>query len=377
LTGTANASPTTVELYTDGNLLHTETFNPGIKNNERVSFIVPGNNKYDIEIHLKSEKIDALASDNTAYLHLPVLRPLRIYIPVSLHSVRAAMKGIEGVTVFPAKKSDLPKSNNYDLIITDNKADMEKDSLVIFTNGFVPDYIKHVVKIKKTPTTLTDWNREDKLLRNMELGELVLIEEAHFLPGKNKKDLQNLGNEIEMYGKDGPLLLRNEWNDRLAYHMMFHINNSSLPYRIAFPIMIKNLVEITRMQAGLADLTADRTGILKELRLLPDRTFRITSPAGKVIVEKSNSAGILSGTSAERAGKYTISSKNMNDIFLGVSLLSKEETLLSGTDKIVFNELTVEVKKQQIKTARSLWKYLSIIALFFLLGEWLFFNKRS
>jgi hypothetical protein len=140
--------------------------------------------------------------------------------------------------------------------------------------------------------------------------------------------------------------------------------------------MIKNLVELARKKAGLSDVIADKTGILPEMILLPKTSYTITTPTNEKILEKSADDGRLPAITAPLTGIYKLNqgSKAITDV--GVSLLSKTETTLSGTDKITFSELSVNASDTSAKAPLSLWKYLAILALIILCIEWWFFNKK-
>ena len=91
--------------------------------------------------------------------------------------------------------------------------------------------------------------------------------------------------------------------------------------------------------------------------------------------ERSDSRGGLSGIPANRIGVYSVIAGG-EEIPLGVSLLSEDETMLGSVQKLSMNELDVAAKRQQIATDRSLWSMLAMIALGVLAIEWWFFQRR-
>jgi len=380
LTSTGKSTAASLELYHNGKLLGKETYVPGNNNSERISFIVPGEISSSLELRLKPDGFDALTSDNTAYITLPQLRPLWVYISPSLKSIKAAMRGIDGIHIYPEKRSETPSpspSSSYDLLVTDTQKNLNIDTKFIFTTSFIPSDLQTVLKKEQKDVTVVDWNREEPLMRHMQLGELSIMEGTAFIDGKSEKNLEKLGYQTIIFGSLGPLLLKKEWAGQTSYNMLFNISRSTLPFRIAFPIMIKNLVELARKKAGLSDITANRTGILPTLILLPKTTYSITNPEGNTISEKTSNDGRLPAITAPLTGIYKINKDNKQTTEIGISLLSKTETLLSGTDKIIFNELSVNASDNSAKAPLSLWKYLAILALIILYTEWWFFNKRK
>ena len=85
----------------------------------------------------------------------------------------------------------------------------------------------------------------------------------------------------------------------------------------------------------------------------------------------------MAGVTALKTGIYSISASGRKVIDIGVSLLDRMETSLSGINKIKFNErLFVDVKRKKVKSAESLWKFLALAALAILIIEWWYFNRK-
>ena len=379
LSGTEDAKTANLEFYLNGKLLGKETFTPSPDQAERLSFTVPGDRRGDLELRIVTDRFDSLKSDNKAWLRLPRLRPLRVFISPSLRSVNAAMRGIDGIKIF-SEENGLDNTM-FDLIITDNSADFVKESRVLFSAGIVPEKLQSMLKITKHSVNLVDWNREDELLRHVELRELTILEGPVPTNSEgssvNKKEIADLGYETLIFAKKAPLLLKRRWGEHSQYNLLFHPDHSTLPYRIAFPILIKNLVEIARRKAGLADLAADHTGVLPDLTLLPNTEYTITRTNSTTKrKEKTDKNGTLTGVAAFKSGKYKITANGKNVYEIGVSLLNRDESSLKGVKKISFNELAVTAERTKAQVAKSLWKYFALLALIVLFIEWWFFNKR-
>ena len=376
MSSTGEAPASTLELYHNAKLIGEETYIPGNESAERITFTVPGTMASTLELRVKPDGFDALESDNTAYIQLPMLRPLWVYISPKLKTIRSAIKGIEGVSLNDPEDKKA-ETETYDLTVTDIPDQSDNESKVLLTTGFIPGKLKNVLKTENQDVTLVDWKKEDPLLRHAQLGELSIMEGTAFAPNATSKELERAGYSTVIYGSLGPLLLKKEWAGQTEYNMLFNIERSTLPFRIAFPIMIKNLVEMTRRKTGLTDVVADRTGILPKLLLSPETEYSVKSPTGKVVTEKTSDDGRLPAIIATKTGTYIIS-KGLKDVAgIGVSLLDKDETMLSGTEKISFNELSVAAEVNSAKAPQALWKYLAILALLILFAEWWLFNKRA
>lgn len=377
LSGVGDIKPTVVDLFLNGKKFASDTFSPTSGEPEKISFSVPGEQFGELEIRINPNGFDALSSDNRAWLRLPKIRPLWVYISPLLKSIHAAMRGIEGISVSTGDINE--KANKYDLIITDHKENFSNESLVLFSVGIIPPNLNKILSIKEHNVELVDWFKEDPLLRHVELGELTILEGAEAISANTadlEKEIASSGYEVLIFAKKGPLLLKRNWGGRLEYNLFFHPDKSTLPFRISFPIMIKNLIEITRTKAGLADLIADHTGVLPELKLQPETKYQIKGPNNINSENTSNKQGFVFGIYAPKTGKYTISGGDKQHHEIGVSLLNRKESNLIGIDKISFNELAVSADQKQVKSARSLWKLLAILASVMLLMEWWFFNKK-
>ncbi len=379
LTSSGKTAAAVLELYHNGELLGEETYVPHSENSERISFRVPGNLESSLELRLKPDGFDALSSDNISYISLPQLRPLVIYISPTLKSIRAAMLGVANIDIFPPP-SNTPSTTpptTYDLVITDTPSHLDVETNFLFTVGFIPSDLKGTLKRETTDATIIDWEKEAPLLRHAQLGEISIMEGTEFQTGRSEKDLEKMDYQTIIFGAKGPLLLKKEWADQTTYNLLFYVSKSTLPFRIAFPIMIKNLVEEVRKKAGLSDRIASRTGILPSLILMSETEYTINTPTDSTLTEKTTQNGRLPAISAPMTGIYTILEGAKKITETGVSLLNKDESLLRGTEKIKFNELSVSASDKSAITPQSLWKYLAILALIILCLEWWFFNKRN
>jgi hypothetical protein len=223
-----------------------------------------------------------------------------------------------------------------------------------------------------------DWQRSAELLQHVELGDLLTLEQVQSNDGVRESDYDNLGYEILVHGRGGPLLLEKRSGGKNAFHLLFHTDRSTLPYRVGFPILVSNLVRLSLFDAGLAEAQAQRTGVLRAPPLAPDRTYVVKGPDGTSQEEKTDAAGNLAGVSAPRVGVYRVLDGGAERAWLGASLLSSNTTLLTSTEQIQFNEnLSVTASVAATRSDRSLWKYPALLAFGVLLAEWWYFNRRT
>jgi hypothetical protein len=319
---------------------------------------------------------DALAADNTAWLDLPAARPLAIWCPLKMTAYRHALASLDGVAVFPEEGAVSPAA--FDLVFTDDAADLALPARTRCTVGLVPEDVQKFIVVNAESTTAIDWRRESPLLQHVTLADVVFLDQPAFAADASEETLANLGYEIVAHGPRGPLLLERTEGDALRVALLFHTDRSTLPYRVGFPIFVSNVVQAALQQSGLAEANANRTGVLPPLTLAPATSYRLAGPANFLREERSDDRGQLTGLAAPRAGDYTLSAAGTEVRHLGASLLSPAETSLAGVHQIEFADaLTVAAASTVPKADRSLWWGLACTGFVVLLVEWWWFQRGA
>ncbi len=371
----AAAGSARLEISRDGDVIGSEDIVITNDSSEKVVVRVRAPKAAGLKATLIPDGFDSLAADNAAYLDLPAARPLWVYVPESLPAYRHALSSIRGVRVFTGED---PGDSSYDLVITDRESDLALEATTCLTVGIVPPDLAKSIRIERTASEVVDWERNSSLLRHVEMRDVLLLDNPASSAGTQEANYENMGYEILAHGHRGPLVLQRRQGGRSSFHMMFHTDRSTLPYRVGFPILVSNLVEIAMRQAGVAEIPATRTGVLPPLTLVPDSVYTIDGPDGASVERTTDAAGRLSGVSCARVGVYTVSTGGAVKARLGAGLLSARETALAGQEEIQFNEdLSVAASSETLKTERPLWSTLAFIAFFILLGEWWYFQRKS
>ena len=343
---------------------------------ERITFTVPGGKPALLKATLEPRGFNALASDNAAYLELPVSRPLWAYVPTSLGSYRHALQALPTVRLFPGAGGGASEPA-YDLAITDQEADLAISAPTRLCLGLVPSDLKDLVAIGREGGQVVDWRRNAPLLRHVELSDLLILDQPRSKANVQALDYETRGYDILADGDAGPLLLEKRRGDEVGYWLLIHTDRSTLPYRVGFPILVSNLVQIALERAGLAKAEAVQTGILPHVTLAPNRTYKVRGPAGAERDEQSDEHGLVAGIPAPRAGLYRIEEDGDVRARLAASLLSPRETRLASVEQIQFHEeLSVAAATAPVRADRSLWWTLGLLAFGVLLGEWWYFQRR-
>ena len=162
----------------------------------------------------------------------------------------------------------------------------------------------------------------------------------------------------------------------MRYHLLFNPNRSTLVYRVGFPILVANAVELAMREGQLSEVRGVRTGVLPPLKLSDtDSEYLVAGPGGIQRKMKSNTAGVVSGVAAPRVGRYTFRVED-REHEVDAGLLSSRETSLKAVEEIQFRELAVGASEERIKNDKPLWPLLAIAGFGLLLAEWWYFNRR-
>ncbi len=342
-----------------------------------------------LEVQLQPDGVDSLGADNIAYLDLPISRPLRVYCPTELVSYRHSLEVLGDVEVSPAPDAESGSdpgdvtpglAATYDLLISDRAEDRAEDRALeastMFYTGMVPEDVQRLVTVESGLAEVIDWQRDNRLLQHVQFADMDITDVPTFASGAEEADFEQLGYEILAHGNTGPLILQRRDGPSVSFHLLFHTDRSTLPYRVGFPVLISNLVELAREQANLSDVRGASTGVLPPLVLKPEREYRIDGPAGKDAEQSSSVEGVLKGIAAREVGTYQVREGRELVQQLGASLLDATETSLHGVDEIHFRELTVDATTTAAMTDRPLWPWLAFAAFAVLLGEWWLYLRR-
>jgi len=374
ISGTGGNIPAMLALRSGGETIGEEPCSSNDGEPAKIEFSVPGKSANDLEMVLKPGQDDALASDDKAYLSLPETRPLVMAVSPALPAAAIAARGISDVLLSPWKEG-APPPDAADAAIVDAPIDIQSAKVVVVF-GAVPKDLTGVLAIAPKNETVIDWRKEAPLFRHANLAEITLLDGGGYVGNATEKDIENMGYEVIAYGDSGPLVLRRD-GESTQYYFLFKLQRSTLPYRVAFPIIMKNICDIAREKAGLADIEAKRTGVLPDFRLAPDTEYSIISPNGPRRSEKAGNDGLLCGVPAPRTGLYRVAKSGETAAEAGVSLLDRYETSLAGLDKIPFNEIEVVAAVEKTSATKAIWRYLAFAALAALFLEWWLFNQGN
>lgn len=365
----------TVQLLQKGKEPASEIISVEPGRSQRIVFHVDAAGASALEVRLQPADFDSLASDNVGWLDLPAGRPLAVYCPVDLTSYRHALSGLSEVILYP-EDDGTGTTGSYDLVISDKPGDVGLEAGAFLFTGFVPDDLKNLVRIDASLAEVVDWQRSAALLQHVLLTEVQIAEQPVAGDEVRDRDFEELGYDVLAHGRRGPLVLKKDIGGRPQHFLLFHTDRSTLPYRVAFPILVANAVQIAMQQAGLSDVRGQTTGVLAPLALKPDTEYTVRGPDGKTQEARSNAEGLLTGVAVPEVGRYSILEGGREVHALGVSLLAPTESSLQTVDQLQFSEVSVSAAAELLKSDRPIWPWLAGFGFVVLLGEWWLFQKR-
>ena len=360
------------ELFQNGQSIKQDSISIDGGNAERLVFKVSTTVATSLELRIKPDGFDSLASDNVAYLEIPAPRPVFVYCPRSMDTYRNALEAMPDVNLYPGDENE-PKQ--VDLKFAEGPIAVGPEANVQFNVGFVPDDLSNLVELVSGQSEVVDWRRTAPLLQHVQLLDVQIADDPKLATGVGERDFELAGYEILSQSRSGPLILERSVDGKLTYQFLFHTDRSSIVYRVGFPILIQNAVQIAAQRANLLDARGNSTGTLPPLRILPETEVRVSGPHGFTELAKSDKDGFLSGIAAPYVGAYEITG-SAEPIKIGASLLSSSETGLNAVEKLHFPEVSIEASSINLKTDYPLWGWFATSAFAFLLIEWWYFQKR-
>lgn len=364
-----------VDLLHDGHSIGSERITVAQGHAQRMVFQISGDEPVSLMAQLTPDGFDSLQSDNVAYLDLPKARPLRVFVPPSLVSYRLAMQGISGVELFPRGKEDRPEGE-FDLVMSDRPADMGLAARTHLSIGFIPPELQRFIDLGTNASSAVDWRRDSAVLQHVQLADLLVLNQPHFIGTASEAELENTGYEVLIHGEHGPLLVQKREADGLRLALLFHTDRSTLPYRVGFPVFVANVVQSALTQAGLSEVVANRTGVLPPVVLASQHKYDVQMPGQRSEQVVADERGILSGVRASKVGTYSIIENGAVRNRQGVSLLSPSESGLQAREQIQLNEKLQVAASAVVKTDRPLWPLFLLGGVCVLVTEWWFFQRK-
>jgi hypothetical protein len=320
--------------------------------------------------------LDAVASDNIAFLELPEIRSLVVWVAPALTAIRHALEAMDDLQLHPDSEGTAPPAA-FDLAFVDRLEDLKLPARVLCSLGVIPPELQPLLTVSAATSAPVDWRRESPLLQHVTFRDVILMDEPVRASGVTESSFADLGFDVLLHGARGPLLVEKHEREEARIHFLFHPDRSTLPYRVGFPVLVANIVRAALTASHLAEGTALRTGVLPSRTLRANTTYAVQTPEGEEMTVRSDERGALRGIAAKRVGLYVIRGGD-TEIHTGASLLSADETSLAAVDAIELDDhlQITAAPAASARRDRALWWPLALVGFFVLLVEWWFYHRR-
>lgn len=369
----AYRGPATLEAFVEGVSVVRELVSPMLDQPERVAFELSGRDAARLEVRLTPDGFDALEADNVASLQLPALRPANLYVPESLPVCRRVIASMDDVLLWPGGAGGTEGSVPYDAVISPSAAS-GLEAPFLLTIGSCPQALTGIVERVAQADRVVDWQRGDPLLQHVALADVALAAGTRYTLSQGVAACEERGYDVVIHGERGPLMVRREVAGRVEYALLVKLEETTLPYRVALPVMLANFVRLALQHEGLSDAQARHTGVVRGVRAAPGTSCSVRLPGGGTREMVADPEGRLPGLIAGRVGTYRILG-GATPSAVDVALLSPLETELGVVDQLRFSEVAVTADDTRVRGARTLWPLLAFLGFLLLLVEWWFFHR--
>ncbi len=364
-----------IELLVDGQKVSEEKVALDPNEGQRLAFLIETTEAASIECRLRPDGFDALEVDNVAYLELPLQRPLVVACSDDLATFRRALKTYSQMEIISQGDAS-GEARRVDCLISEVPQQTGIEALVNLYMGFVPEDLSGLISIDQKLAEVVDWQRNAQLLMHVNMNEVQITDQPTSAPGVTEKDFEKLGYEVLAHGKTGPLILVRDREGFLDYYLLFHPDRSTLPYRVGFPVLVNNLIEVALERAGLSEIRGSTTGSLPLRQVETNKEYVIVGPDGSRETAQSGGDGLLSGIAAEKVGRYRIEQGGAQVASVGISLIQPLETSMKTVEDLEFPEVTVESSVDLLKSDTPIWHWLVLFGFAMLIVEWWYFHRR-
>ena len=358
-----------LRLTQDGEPLREETIALDAGQSQRLTFTIEAAGATTLLAELEPKQADALAADDRVRLDLPTSRDLRVRIASGLEEFRYALQGADSTELVDVAA---------DLAIVNEASELADEPAALVVGG-VPESLAEFVALADGHRDIIDWQRSDPLLQHVRLSGVLLGRSPQYRDGAGRQQLEEAGYRVVAEVSGGPLIVRRQDGRNLRYAMLFRPSQSTLTYRVGFPVLVSNLVDIGFRQSELSAVRGLRSGVVPAVAVENPGDYVVTGPDGYEATFDVGEDRLLRGVVADAVGDYEVTAAGGLAAgpakTFGVSLLDPTESSLASVDTIEFAEVEVAASDREVSTEQPLWRWLALGALGLLLFEWWYFHR--
>jgi len=361
----------TVEVYVDDELV-------GLRNESLVPdtpvhlvFDLPSSADGILRVHLDTPG-DLLETDDTAWLVVSPLALRRVLLVGGDALTARALASDPRVRLTRVPAGAVPSDV------------LDQADAVIFASGTVPaDLAGRNYAVlgpldgspvrfgEEVPTPeVLGWQRTHPVARFVEWGDVIVA--------RSRAVTDTGGLEPIVDGDGGPLVLAGQIGGGRVMQLAFEPLESDLLLRVAWPVTLLNTVGwMTEGSAGAEGSRSIATGAPYVRRIPSDvdaAAVQVIGPAGEP-ADAQVADGLLRVRDTTRVGPYEVRGDGLRASFTA-NLLSARESDIEPRGALTLADHEVETNEASVAGRRELWRFLVLLAIAALLGEWFAWNRR-
>ncbi|MCP3917519.1 MAG: VWA domain-containing protein [bacterium] len=335
-------------------------------------------------IQLTIDNDDALAIDNKAWA---VVRPTRLRKVVLVAADEAVaqpfMIALQAMREVVSEETFAVTAANYGSLSDEEKladvticVDAIPDDLpargnLILMNSPIPDSIPARITGTESEPAVWDWDREHLLNRYLNWRDLPI-------PPANIVKMQAGTGTALVSSYEGPLISAFEMADRMAVYVAFDMTAKLFPFRLAFPMLLRNAIAWFEVEEDLlieADYAVGDT--IQPLRRIPDQQVGVTFfRDGQVTTRKVDTReGMFYFNETDEPGGYLFRVSGVN-VPVSVNLFDAGESRIAPDELDPAKGDALEAEQGRHLFNRDLWTLLALLGLILWSLEWAFYHRR-
>ncbi len=324
-----------------------------------------------LELHLEGS--DPFPGDDRAWVVLRPDPPRRYAIYGKgnrfVSQLAALRPGMEGPPEAVADGAALRALGPLDLVFYDGEVpgDPPPSRAAVYVDCVPPAGPVTAAGALDNPPVL-DWSRTHALTRHAEFSSLIVME------GLRLEGVPRSGVLVD--SPQGPLLALVTLGDQEALFLPFDLAKSNFPLLLAAPLVMANAYDhffSTRRPGDEEEVL--RTGEALERRLPPGAPLEVRVPGGERATVTAGPDGRVVFRDTLRAGPYALASV-AGEGLAAASLLNRRESDIRPRETVAAGGVVHEAKPEAVRTNVLLRDPLLLLALGFLLLEWVLWTRR-
>lgn len=319
-------------------------------------------------LRLELDVEDDLSVDNVAYVALAPRRKLRVLLVSegNLYLERALVVD-DDVQLDRVSPSGYTGQPGYDVVVFENSGPRQPgpgNHLYINCAGPTAPV---TLDGKVRDVSVIDWDRVHPAMRYVRLSQL-------YMPEAHQAKLRPWGVELAEH-EEGPLIALGEKGGVRSAYIGFDLLKTDLPLRVAFPILMTNLLQWLVSESSAAETRTVRSGQPFSIAVGQDVREALLKGPGGMNLRLPAEGGAIHAPGVDRVGLYTLTAGDKKWEF-AANLLSRSESATAPRNEIELGRRPLLASGGYVRTTLETWRWLALLALVVLGLEWWIYHRR-